>query len=201
VIDVFFGLLREFISPSQCAACDAGVPPSTLFCESCAGSVERAEQGAAFVYGGAMATAITRLKYQDRPDLAPPLARAMFPAARKVGGAIDLIVPVPLHENRLVERGFNQAALLAKPIAVALGLPMAARGLRRVRDTPKQASLPREGRIRNVVAAFRAERTFKGLRVLLIDDVSTSGATLEACAVAVHVAGAREIQALALAHA
>jgi ComF family protein len=114
---------------------------------------------------------------------------------------IDLVVPVPLHPSRLAERGFNQAALLARPIARALGIPLLARGLDRTRDTPRQATLDRVLRLENVAAAFvaRAPEKVSARRILLVDDVRTTGATLRACAVALQKAGASCVYDTALA--
>jgi ComF family protein len=116
---------------------------------------------------------------------------------------VDLVVPVPLHPRRLIERGYDQAALLAAPIARRLGVPFAPRAVVRIRETPPQASLDREARIANVAAAFRCASTsasrVEGSRVLLVDDVRTTGATLAACARTLHEAGARAVLTLVLA--
>lgn len=199
-------LLGELVAPSTCAACDAGVAPSTLFCVPCAASVERFEAAAfsdawlaAFEYGGALSTAIARLKYQGRADLGPRLGRAMLPRARLLAGSVDVVVPVPIHPHRLVERGYNQSALLAAPIARALSVAFAPRALERVHDTTRQASLDRRARLENVVGAFAAIARLQGARVLLVDDVRTTGATLASCAAALRDAGAREVRAFVLA--
>ena len=198
----------ELVAPTRCAACDAALAPNVLFCPPCAVSAIRADPWdpraggcvAAFEYGGAIATAIGRLKYEDRPDLALRLARAMQPATRRLAGAIDLVVPVPLHAQRLAERGYNQAALLATPLARELSVRLAARALVRVRDTRKQVSLERDARLINLRSAFRSRAPIvKDARILLVDDVRTTGATLEACAAALHEVGARQVLALVLA--
>jgi ComF family protein len=170
------------------------------FCTGCAATASRApplgsDGVAAFTYGGAIATAITRLKYERRPDLARPLADLLWTAVAEHAGArrAEVVVPVPLHPVRLVERGFNQAALLAGPIARHLGVPLVARALARSRDTGRQALLDREGRLANMRGAITARKARRvvGRRVLLVDDVRTTGATLEACAAALREAGAR----------
>ena len=149
-----------------------------------------------------MATAIGRLKYEDRADLAPLLGRSMLRASESLRGAVDLVVPVPLHPRRLADRGYNQAALLAAPVARSLGVGLAPQALARHRDTPRQASLDRERRIVNVAGVFTArERSrVRGARVLLVDDVRTTGVTLEGCAAALHDAGVSAVLALVLAH-
>lgn len=204
-------LLGELVGPSRCAACDLPLAARVLFCPPCAASVERAAHGrdaradgwtAAFEYGGAMAIAIGKLKYEDRADLGPLLGRSMLRAAEPLRGAVDVVVPVPLHPRRLADRGYNQAALLAAPIARALGATLAPRALERRRDTTRQASLGRARRVVNVDGVFAAREParMRGARVLLIDDVRTTGATLGGCETALHDVGARAVLALVLAH-
>jgi len=196
-------VLGELLAPNACAACDEPVRPRILFCEACASTVLPAEErGAVFAYGGAIATAIARLKYRGRPDLAPRLAAAMLAVARAadVGGAdADVVVPVPLHPRRLAERGYNQAALLAGPIAKRLRVPHAPRALERVRDTPRQMELARAAREANVAGAFACGVIVERRRVLLVDDVTTTGATLAACEKALRARGAASVATLALA--
>jgi ComF family protein len=195
----FLRMLGELVAPTRCAACEEGVPPRGLFCSGCAVSVLEAEgDGAVFEYGGAVATAIARMKYAGRFDLAGRFGEVMGATAAAMP-AVDVIVPVPLHPTRMVERGFDQAALLAGPVARRLGVRLAAGGLARTRVTAVQASLDREARGANVAGAFRCEAGLDGLRVMLVDDVRTTGATLAACAEAVRRAGAREVCSLVLA--
>jgi ComF family protein len=124
----------------------------------------------------------------------------MLGAAAGLKGKIDLVIPVPLHPRRLAERGYNQAALLAAPVTRSLEVGMSARALVRVRDTPRQASLDRAARLINVRHAFVARASLvTGRRVLLIDDVRTTGATLDGAVRALDDAGAREVTALVLA--
>lgn len=204
---MLWNLLGELVAPSRCAACDLRVPGGTLFCPPCSATVEPSDPWsarggclAAFEYGGAIATAIARLKYEDRPDLAPRFAAALVRTARAFRDAVDLVVPVPLHAQRLADRGYNQAALLAAPVARSLSVRLAARGLLRLRDTPRQTSLDRATRLSNVARAFRArDPSIRGSRVLLVDDVRTTGATLDDCATALHEVGAGQVVALVLA--
>jgi ComF family protein len=190
------------LSPPRCAACDEPVRLLKTFCASCASTVvpgpEHGVLGvAAFSYEGAMARAIVRLKYEQRPDLARPMGdllwRALEPRPRARESVV--VVPVPLHPTRLAERGFNQSALIAQRVARGLRAPLWALALRRVRDTPRQATLDRHARVVNVALAFtvrRAER-IRGRNVVLVDDVRTTGATLEACRAALRDAGAGEV--------
>ena len=193
-------MLLSIFGPNRCAACDAPSREDAVFCPACAESVERwSERGAPFVYGGAMAKAITRFKYGPLPELARPLGALLASEARKrdFSGA-RAVIPVPLHPTRLFDRGFNQAALLARPVARALGLPMRARALVRTRPTERQAELDRSARLQNVAGAFRA-RSEVCEPVLLVDDVRTTGATQNACAAALRAAGCPHVEWLVLA--
>jgi ComF family protein len=203
--------LGSLLAPPRCVACDGAVPRLATFCASCRSTVERpppepdVSATAAFVYGGAIAEAITRMKYQGRPDIARPLGdllwRALEPRAGSLRGCV--VVPVPLHPGRLAERGFNQSALVARRVAKHLGAPLAAVALARARDTPRQATLDRHARQNNVAGAFRtrAPGRVRGRTVLLVDDVRTTGATLEACAGALHAAGAFAVVTAVVARA
>jgi ComF family protein len=189
--------LADLVAPSGCAACDLETP--LLFCEGCAATTEAATSAeGAFVYGGAIAEAIVRLKYGRRSDLASRLGEAMLD---RVPPGIDIVVPVPLHPLRAADRGFNQSALLARPMAGGLGVPMGARVLVRTRDTPRQAALDRATRHMNVMAAFacRDPAAIAGKSVLLVDDVRTTGATLRECQKALEAGGARAILPYVLA--
>jgi ComF family protein len=205
---ILLDLTLELLAPTRCAACDARVPPRALFCAGCAVSAlpadradlaDRAGSLVAFAYGGAPATAITRFKYEGRSELAPRLAAALVRVAAPLVGRVDLVVPVPLHPKRLAERGFNQSALLAGPVARALGVRHGARVLARTRDTPRQATLDRTARARNVSNAFAVVQDVVGLRVVLVDDVLTTGATRDACTRALVGAGAASVRSLLLA--
>jgi ComF family protein len=129
----------------------------------------------------------------------PALAELMAAAAGAYGGLVDAVVPVPLHRRRLAERGFNQAVVIARPLARALGVPLVVGRLVRVRPTRPQVGLDAEARERNVRGAFRVRRAVSG-RVLLVDDVWTTGATL-AEAARVLVDGGADVRTLTLARA
>jgi ComF family protein len=197
------------LSPPTCAACDIAVRAGIVFCTGCAATIVVAgppDDGviAAYVYGGAMAEAITRFKYGDRPDLARPLGQLLARATRVlVNDPPALVVPVPLHPVRLSERRYNQSALLARFVAADLGARFAPLALARRRDTPRQATLERAERATNVEGAFaaRSEPVLTGRRVLLVDDVATTGSTLGACRAAALGAGAAEVRCAVLARA
>ncbi|EKD67614.1 MAG: phosphoribosyltransferase, partial [uncultured bacterium] len=109
--------------------------------------------------------------------------------------SVDMILPVPLHKKRFAERGFNQAFLIARILATHTDIPLFSRILIRKRDTPHQAQLDREGRLKNVVDAFSisAPEAIRGKRILLVDDVYTTGATMQTCAEVILSAGASSV--------
>lgn len=147
-------------------------------------------------YDGALRTILHAFKYGGRRSLARPLGALMRARGREVLAGADVLVPVPLHLRRRLVRGFNQADALAQ----CIGLPVV-RAVRRTRNTPSQTDLPEARRHANVRGAFRRTRGARvdGACVVLIDDVSTTGATLDACARTLREAGAREVRALTAA--
>jgi len=114
---------------------------------------------------------------------------------------VDMIVPVPLHTKRFVERGFNQASLISEALSTHIQIPVEQHILFRIRHTPHQAKLERTARLKNVKGAFHVDLPdrIRGMRVLLVDDVYTTGATMQACAKALHDAGASCIYGFTLA--
>ncbi len=149
---------------------------------------------------------IHQFKYNGVPGLAEPFARLMVDAwagaSASAGLTVDLIVPVPLHAGRMRERGFNQSERLAFFVAQTIGVPMRPRALARIRHTEHQARLGAIERRRNVQGAFAADVSLcAGKRVLLVDDVLTTGTTLCECAAVLLAAGAVQVSALTLARA
>jgi ComF family protein len=203
---VLFDWLGDLLSPPRCAACSAAVARGRgAFCVPCAASVEMLEGAgdpSAFgEYGGALARAIQRLKYEDQPELATSLGALVRHACRPARVRADLVVPVPLHRRRLAQRGYNQSALLAHHVGRELRAPVVTGALVRAIDTLPQVELPREARRENVRGAFRVVRggRFAGKTIALVDDVSTTGATLAACSAALIEAGARQVTRVVLA--
>jgi len=143
------------------------------------------------------------LKYGDRLDMAPMMGRWLSHAGREVLAEADALVPVPLHWRRRWARRFNQSAMLAAAVSAASGVPVAAGALKRVKATAQQVGLSRTARAANVQGAFRVPPEGKsavvGRRLVLIDDVLTSGATAEGCARALLRAGAANVDLLVFA--
>jgi ComF family protein len=208
--------LLGILFPDRCAGCGR---TGSLLCETCRtrirpypgtgralalpadGSKLLLDQVAiAFVFDGALRAAIHRLKYDRVRRMVEPLGELLAQHMRAHPLPADALVPVPLHPRRLAERGFNQSELLAQHLSLQRGVPLLASGLARSRDTAHQVGLHINERRKNVHEAFVWQQPARPpARVLLIDDVLTTGATLVACAHALRLAGAREVRALVLA--
>lgn len=152
---------------------------------------------AACAYAGVARRVLQALKYRHRRDLAPYLAARLAAHAGFPRGDW-LLVPVPLHPRRERERGYNQAALLARALSKATGLPWAEALVRRAATAP-QHGLSREQRAANLEGAFRGGPGVKGRRVLLVDDVLTTGATAHHASLALFEAGAAEVRVAVVA--
>jgi competence protein ComFC len=175
---------------------------SGILCPSCAGQTSSINSiRSAFRFEGVVRAAIHELKYRNLRAIAPTLATYLNACVLKTGTVADFIVPVPLHSKRQRRRGYNQAELLAHELGHAQGTPAVVSSLVR---TGGEASQVHTGsmsdRRQNVARAFTCtDASFSGKRILLVDDVCTTGATLEACAVALRSAGAAEIYGLTVA--
>ena len=155
------------------------------------------------VYEGTLKEAIHQLKYSSRIVLADPLAEIMvrsFPDTR-LSGKIDIVVPIPIHRSRHLERGFNQSQELASRFCNRLGFNLSTNSLVKTKKTPHQASLPHDLRYTNVQGVFRVHNavSIAGKAVLLIDDVITTGSTLNEAAKTLTTAGAISVYAYTLA--
>jgi ComF family protein len=176
-----------------CAAC-LEAPPDYAVHRSCG------------AYGGTLREVILLFKYRKFAPLSGPLARfaedALGTEVRLWEGA-DYLVPVPLHPARRRERGFNQSRLLARDLGRARGLKVLRGSLVKARNVPAQAGLRAADRERNVVGAYAARRPerLRGRVLVLVDDVTTTGATLRECARVLLEAGAKEVRAITLAQA
>jgi ComF family protein len=154
-------------------------------------------------FSGSMRTLVHQLKYADRHDARALLGRWLAHAGHDLLADADLIAPVPLGRWRLLSRRFNQAAILAQELSRLSGVPVEPQLLIRTRSTKTQVGLTHDQRRRNVAGAFtvpiRQRAKLQGRNVLLVDDVITTGATVEACARALKRAGAARVDVLALA--
>jgi ComF family protein len=158
---------------------------------------------AAALYSGIMRRLIVRFKFEDKHEPLPLFVKLMREAGRELFADADLLVPVPLHRLRLLQRRFNQSALLAKGLSRATGVPVTVMALQRTRRTAAQVGLSQEARQENVARAFTISRSgrkaVQGKKIVLIDDVITTGATANACASALLNAGAARVDLLAIA--
>jgi len=216
----------DLIFPPRCVACGR---KAEWFCRDCQKSIESVEQPFCPLCGrptstaglcvscrvspleidgirsvgyleGALQTAIHRFKYSNLRSLAEPLGRLASEHLARYELPIDTMVPVPLHTSRLRQRGYNQAELLAREMARVTSLGIASGSLRRVRNTVPQVGLTAMERRKNVSRAFECTPSaLVGKRILLVDDVCTTGATLEACSIALRAAGVQKVWGYTLA--
>jgi ComF family protein len=197
----------SFIAPPYCPR--LGIPfvydpgPELLSMEAIANPPAYQRARAAVRYDDVARTLVHALKYQDRTDLAPAMGRWMARAGRELLEDADVLVPVPLHWRRGWSRRYNQSGALARVIERQSGVKVASEALRRVRPTQQQIGLSRAQRASNVQGAFKVapdrSADIAGRRVILIDDVLTSGATTDACARALLRAKAAQVDVLVFA--
>jgi ComF family protein len=197
----------SFIAQPYCPR--LGIPfvydpgPDMLSMEAISNPPAYARARAAVRYDDVARTLVHALKYQDRTDLAPAMGRWMARAGYELLGEADVLVPVPLHWRRAWRRRYNQSGALARVIERQTGVKVAPEALGRIRPTEQQIGLSRTQRASNVQGAFKvaADRQFliAGRRVVLIDDVLTSGATVDACARALLRAKAASVDVLVFA--
>lgn len=191
-----------YIAGTVCCRCGIPLQQGHLCarCERDPLSLERIHS--VFLFQGPLRVAVHRLKYRNGRAVAGPLGRLMAEWWEEQQIPVDVIVPVPLHPRRLRERGYNQATLLAQVLGRRMERPVRAKAVERVRHTRSQMRLDAAERRSNVAGAFQClDDRISGRKVLLIDDVCTTGATLDACAKALQEAGATWVQALTLARA
>lgn len=212
------------LSPASCLLCRADCAPDAL-CTSCRDelpwlppnrcprcalpTLDGSECGhclhtppafdhacAAFAYQGDLAKLIVNAKFGGQWSTLPALAELLLP---DIDHQPDLVIPLPLHPSRLRERGFNQALEIARPLARLQDLPLDTRLLLRLRDTEHQARLHHHARSRNMRKAFYCKGRVDGYSIALVDDIMTTGATLDAAAQALKQAGARRVDVWILA--
>lgn len=207
----------DFVFPPVCPACGLDVTDlRALACPSCLARLRRVKEGEAdfnaarrrlcedgviddcrtiwyFEREGPLQSLLHLLKYSGRMSLGRKLGEELGRVIADHDGRIDMLVPVPLHAVKLRERGFNQSMVIAEGVAATTGLPISPDVLRRVKFTATQTRLSIMERAANVAGAFRVpaagRRALDGQRVLLVDDVLTTGATVRECALALREAG------------
>jgi ComF family protein len=195
----------RFIAEPLCDGCGAPFEFETgMRCAACLAQPRAFERArAACLYDDASRDLILKLKHADRTDLAPLFSRWIGRAAAELLADADAVAPVPLHRARLLRRRYNQAAEIARPLARAHRLTYLPDALVRARNTESQGGKSGSGRRRNVAGAFavpdRRKASVEGRRIVLIDDVLTTGATLEACSRALLKAGARAVDVAVIA--
>jgi ComF family protein len=198
------------LSPIERPFCERlGIPfvydpgPGILSMQAIADPPSYQRARAAVRYDEVARTLVHAFKYGDRLDLAPTMGRWMARAGHELLAEADLIMPVPLHWRRLWARRFNQSAALAEVVSEISGVPVGHMALKRTKATPQQVGLSRSERALNVQGVFKVSPEGKAAvarrRVLLMDDVLTSGATADACARTLLRAGARNVDVLVFA--
>ena len=191
--------------PHVCARCGINLPDGGNYCYSCRGSKAGGFKcsiiRSALVFTPELRGLVHGFKYSGRVYLQKFLAEKMREAFDKTPEfqTVDVICPVPLHALKLRKRGYNQSALLAQILARDKNIFYGDKILERNKNTSVQAKLKKAERIKNVENAFVCRADVKGKTILLIDDVATTGSTLEACAAALKTAKAKKVYALTLA--
>ena len=212
-MNVVSRLLRstlDVLFPVRCVGCSRS---GAYLCAACLTQAKRpspapppesgplADVLTPLAYEGVARTAVQHLKYRGVRALAPEMARLMAWEVAVTVPPPFAFVPVPLHPKRLRERGFNQAELLAREVARVLDAPLTTGAVRRMKDTSSQVDTSnRADRLRNVRDAFASTGSLDGETIVLVDDVTTTGATLSAAASALLSAGAARVYGLTFAH-
>ncbi len=203
---MFLNVLLNAFFPPTCPVCGKKIETPAALCPDCFSRLQfvnanLSDKASAVVYDDVSKQLILALKYADKTELAPLLARMMVNAGGEVLDGADLLTCVPLHWKRLLARKYNQAAVLALAVSEICAVPCDLRLLKRVKYTSKQGT--RKERFDNVRDAFifNSSRSIQGKTVVIVDDVVTTGATVEACARLLLKNGAAEVRLLTFAKA
>lgn len=206
MVEILHGA-RDMLLPARCSGCRT---PGSWFCSDCRDGCEPERLGitksltviGSGVFEGPLREAIHRFKYGDERSLAHELGAlvaARLAADVATGELLEVVCPIPLHSSRAAERGYDQALLLAEFVASACGLPLV-NALRRIKASAPQVKLDRAARQANIHGAFVGSAgSLRGLRVALVDDVATTGATIRDAAAAARACGARSVRAYVIA--
>lgn len=199
-------LRLPFIEPPLCPRCGKMMLVEDKLCSDCERISHSFYKGISiFEFSTEVKRLIHRYKYKGEKHLSIPMIYWMTEGLKNYRWDFDTIVPVPLHPIRERERGFNQADLLARGLSRNMGVALANKSLFRVKDTPHQTRLDRQERLRNLMDAFevgkmnKGSKVFKGKTVLLVDDVYTTGSTVDQCARVLLGSGARRVYVITLA--
>lgn len=192
----------DIIGRQQCHRC--AMPSESYYCNNCRDREFAFDSAcSACVYEGVISKAIQHLKFDLQIGMAEPLAKLMarcYPYSR-FSGKVDMAIPIPIHRSRMVERGFNQSAELSRLMCKRISLPVELRVLHKIKNTRHQVDLLQDDRIFNLEGAFavRNAELISGKSVLLVDDVFTTGSTLNEAAKALKAAGAEAVHVYTLA--
>lgn len=196
----------KFISPPWCEKCGIPKPNSIFNKESCNGCIHRRKSydklRTGLMFEGPIKKLIHQFKYGDDTTLAPLLSRLSYRSAQDLSDA-DIVIPVPIHGSKLKKRKYNQAALLSKEISKMLDKECIVDFLERIKETKSQVGLSKMKRIRNVKKAFILNQKYKkhinGKKILLIDDVISTGSTADECSKCLKESGAASVYVLCVA--
>ncbi len=196
-----------------CLICNKSIHDRDFLCEDCNFGLKRFDDfrfvvpqhvdsvHALWVYDDLSSHLIQRLKFHEDFTVLPFLVDNLFHSLKLQTQFIDVIIPVPLHYSRLLKRGFNQSGEIGKCLAKKLGLPFNDQFLKKVKKTKAQAELHLDDRSKNLRAAFMVQKDLSGMHIALVDDVMTTGSTVNEVAKVLKQAGAKRVEVWVLAHA
>lgn len=191
-----------YINKPFCVKC--GIPTNQKeVCEKCKSNPPEYQFMRSWaVFDSPVQNALHTLKYRRNMGIGDALAQQLADFVKRLEWDVDLLVPVPLGKRRLKERGYNQVGLVAQPLAYKVGLQYASSALSKSRETRSQVGLSIDQRKKNVLHAYQADpEVVKRKSILLMDDVATTGSTIQSCTESLLSAGAREVYALTIARA
>ncbi len=195
-----FSSIQLLENQRTCERCGKAIHKDSI-CRDCRLEIPAFDQLKSWAsYQGVIRNIVTGIKYEHRIGLLPCLIESMTQFVADWNPQVDMLVPVPLGNQRLRSRGYNQAALIAKPLAASLRIPYISQALARIRETSSQVGLNATGRKENLKGAFLANPTLCSHKnILLVDDIATTGSTLNECARALKQEGAEKIYCFTLA--